>query len=164
MDGLVISPTFSCGWARYITHTPFVISPTLAILDPSASAESKALSTGVTRARGLLTIKVFNVATNEVLWITERSSKGHPCGVPPASPAPPPAQLALMGEEQKKPPLLNLTATGGLSGSARQAGPTWPQAAPLRAPRPGQIGLRPQAGRRLSRVSVETALIAPSKI
>lgn len=115
------------------------------------------------RAR-FLTLKVFNVTTNKGLWITERSSKGHPCGVPPASPAPPPAQLALTGEEQKKPRLLNLIATGGLSGSVRQAGPTWPQAAPLRAPRPGQIGLRPQAGRRLSRVSVETALIAPSKI
>ncbi|CAI10428.1 hypothetical protein p1B236 (plasmid) [Aromatoleum aromaticum EbN1] len=41
----------ACELIRYITHTPFVISPTLAILDPNASTASKTLSTGVTRAR-----------------------------------------------------------------------------------------------------------------
>jgi len=51
VNWLVISPTFSCGWARYITHTPFVISPTPENSEASNGKAFRAIFTVVTRAR-----------------------------------------------------------------------------------------------------------------
>ena len=61
VNGLVLSPTFCCGWTCAITHKPIVLSPTTTKKNTLIFNVLSNFSRGVTRARGFLTFKFFNV-------------------------------------------------------------------------------------------------------
>lgn len=92
VDGLVLSPTFCCGWACAITHKAIVLSPTRQQKKPIQINRLRHLSRRVTRARGFLTYKVFNVLRHKAAPPLRGQA---PCRLLRAASGPPPAPSAL---------------------------------------------------------------------
>jgi hypothetical protein len=74
VDGLVLSPTFCCGWACAITHKPIVLSPTTTKKNTLKINDISHFSRGVTRAR------FFNLLNS--LTSLRPKGRGTPAGFP----------------------------------------------------------------------------------